>query len=680
LYKTYPPVYLLSSTKVCKQESILLASTLPSLFLSTTYRACAEIARSSPTMEGDETQQQQQQQRVEQSDGDDERDQNEIGNHPNGPVERLYEQEDMDDSADTSQVDEEPGAQAVVHQEHNVEDTETATTTLPQLLPAARDHSYLPGNSHPLLVAPSSTSSYIGGTCSGSATTTGVGTTTDPAGGRSSFSSGSRQPPSGIKDDGELDNNSSSNNNHAIRRLPILELPGVVLFPGTTIPIRLVRERALLQYLARQIELCRQTPHLQPQVQLGILTHVVIATPRSTTTTDTDNHGRHRRRPRRGQRQRHEDDGDEDEEPASRPATISRPSEPASSLPPQHRLVSRIGTIATITYTHETAVLDNPTLSDSISNTSHIWQQRRAPPQNQAGGDRNPIRVDEEELVFTAIGTSRFRVVSPVQDESFADLNVFQVEVLPDTVLRLPPVGRLFASSPLDYWYHPPTSFPNATDTTTSINSKERTDGATPPPTLPPSELGSHHPYHPFGVHHDRLVWNLSLLTSVPYCAYRANTWPWMLQGKILAALEEYNRKSPNKFFDATSVAIPDNSNNNNHQAFAVAAAQASSGSPTNHSDDDDDNNSNRALHHLEPTLFSYNLASNLPFTERERLNLLELHSTVERLRIIYNRVLQYSQTEWYLCCQGCHSKLAKVTDVFTFGGAEGATSNYGTL
>jgi hypothetical protein len=242
-------------------------------------------------------------------------------------------------------------------------------------------------------------------------------------------------------------------------------------------------------------------------------------------------------------------------------------------------------------------------------------------------------------------------------------------------------VGRLFASSPLDYWYPPPPpSIPNATDTTS--NAQKGT--AVAPPL--PSELCHHRPNHPFGVHHDRLVWNLSLLTSVPYCAYRANTWPWMLQEKIMTALEEYNRQRPNQFFDATSVTTVDNSSNHNsHQAFAVAAAQVSGSSPTNHNDDEDkntndSNTSNSVLHQLEPTLFSYNLASNMPFTEQERLNLLELHSTVERLRIIYQRVLQYTNTEWYLCCQGCHSKLAKVADVFTFGGAEGATSNYGTL
>jgi hypothetical protein len=157
-----------------------------------------------------------------------------------------------------------------------------------------------------------------------------------------------------------------------------------------------------------------------------------------------------------------------------------------------------------------------------------------------------------------------------------------------------------------------------------------------------------------------------------------------MLQEKILTALEEYNRQRPNQLLDATSVTTADNnSNHNSHQAFAVAAAQVSSSSHTNRNDDEDKNDTNTnnsVLHQLEPNLFSYNLASNLPFTEPERLNLLELHSTVERLRIIYQRVLQYTNTEWYLCCQGCHSKLAKVTDVFTFGGAEGATSNYGTL
>jgi hypothetical protein len=54
--------------------------------------------------------------------------------------------------------------------------------------------------------------------------------------------------------------------------LAILELFGVVLFPGSTIPVKL-RDRSLIEYLGRQIAICREFPHLQSEVRLGILAY-----------------------------------------------------------------------------------------------------------------------------------------------------------------------------------------------------------------------------------------------------------------------------------------------------------------------------------------------------------------------------------------------------------------------
>ena len=54
--------------------------------------------------------------------------------------------------------------------------------------------------------------------------------------------------------------------------LPILELYGVVLFPGSTIPVKL-RDRSWIEYLGRQIAIMRELPHLQSEVRLGILAY-----------------------------------------------------------------------------------------------------------------------------------------------------------------------------------------------------------------------------------------------------------------------------------------------------------------------------------------------------------------------------------------------------------------------
>ena len=63
-----------------------------------------------------------------------------------------------------------------------------------------------------------------------------------------------------------------NNNNDPFFDLAVLELFGVVLFPGSTIPVKL-RDRSLIEYLGKQIEVCRECPHLQSEVRLGILTY-----------------------------------------------------------------------------------------------------------------------------------------------------------------------------------------------------------------------------------------------------------------------------------------------------------------------------------------------------------------------------------------------------------------------
>lgn len=54
--------------------------------------------------------------------------------------------------------------------------------------------------------------------------------------------------------------------------LAVLELYGVVLFPGSTIPVKL-RERSWIEYLGRQIAIMRELPHLHSEVRLGILAY-----------------------------------------------------------------------------------------------------------------------------------------------------------------------------------------------------------------------------------------------------------------------------------------------------------------------------------------------------------------------------------------------------------------------
>jgi hypothetical protein len=74
---------------------------------------------------------------------------------------------------------------------------------------------------------------------------------------------------------------------------------------------------------------------------------------------------------------------------------------------------------------------------------------------------------------------------------------------------------------------------------------------------------------------------------------------------------------------------------------------------------------------------FSFWMANNAPFIEKERLALLRMHSVVERLIFILKAVNQLSEKESFVCCSHCNSPFTKVMDIFTVGGAEGTTATY---
>ena len=284
----------------------------------------------------------------------------------------------------------------------------------------------------------------------------------------------------------------------------------------------------------------------------------------------------------------------------------------------KHPLAGRIGTIATVAYTHEMAALDNPSLETSIDSSQQIFRDH--------GNDN--------ELVVTAIGTNRFRVVSYVQEDSFADLNVFQVEEIVDQTLCLPRFGRPSASFPLS---QPPRQDSNVESEPT------KEDGE------------SVESSNPRVARHDQLLWNLSMMTPVPYCAYKA-TWPWKMVDSIVAVLETHEGRD--NLPSLRDVFVSGKSNNLSDESTSKELSSQA----------------------LEPTKFSYTMSYNMPFSDEEKLELLQMDSTVERLRVVYDKVMEYAERECYVFCKGCDTKLAGVTSVFTVGGAEGATSNYGTF
>jgi hypothetical protein len=331
-----------------------------------------------------------------------------------------------------------------------------------------------------------------------------------------------------IGNDQSLQKSASRNPNDLFFDLAVLKLFGVVLFPGSTIPVKL-RDRSLVEYLGRQIAICRELPHLQSEVRLGILTF-------NTESRNSRNH--------------------------------------------EKSLIGRIGTIATIKYTHERTDDDN--ISAESLNSSDIWRRYQ----------------DGTELVFTAVGTQRFRIVESNSSTDGLDSKIFKVEQLNDTSLCLPSMQHYFSSPPKQY-------------------QKELTGK---------SNIHRRHLYN---------SWCLSIVTPVPFFVCHRYS-PWKLVSEMSEALEE-------------------NDGRNHLPSLGAISKETLS----------------------DATKFSFWCASNMPFSEADRLSLLEINSTYERLQKISKKVKELSQRTKLICCSGCNTNLSTVENVFTVGGAEGATSAY---
>jgi hypothetical protein len=177
-----------------------------------------------------------------------------------------------------------------------------------------------------------------------------------------------------------------------------------------------------------------------------------------------------------------------------------------------HPLVGRIGTIATVQHTHERS--GGSSITATTTNGVH------SSPASSLWGSYE----EATELVFTAVGTSRFRILSCINDEE----DIFEVEELaeanplrpPFSTVQLPFRGRR-ATIPL-------VNDDENENETSEINNEAASTTTTVSTRLPtPSE---------------RSAWNMSQLTPLPYFLYR-NRMPWSLVEKITTALKTNNGK-----------------------------------------------------------------------------------------------------------------------------------------
>jgi len=140
-----------------------------------------------------------------------------------------------------------------------------------------------------------------------------------------------------------------------------------------------------------------------------------------------------------------------------------------------------------------------------------------------------------------------------------------------------------------------------------------------------------------------QLARSVSLVTPVPYFVYK-RTWPWSLAASIRDDLER----------------IP---------SFAGVLESLPS--------EDDAIDGEKARRLADPLYFSYWLASNLPLGKDEKLRLLALMSTTERLLRLKEKILKAEEAESVIQCRVCGCPLTRASNMFSVGGAEGSTGNY---
>jgi ATP-dependent protease La (LON) substrate-binding domain/Yippee zinc-binding/DNA-binding /Mis18, centromere assembly len=527
----------------------------------------------------------------------------------------------FDETLDRDEVDEEDDVQrSNLHQETPLEFVR---------LPQAREHSYLPGSTRPLLpVNPYSSLLEDDQTVM--------------------YNPFTKRPATA---------NSATSD---VFLLPVLELPGLVLFPGATLPIRLW-DASWRTTLGAAIDASRLT---NSRIEFGVLLRVEETDRRQSWTRQGYGPARLRRWSERLILELMQEQGGLDEdtiadaeadavavapEPIIRAAYAGRAmaadaprrarslretssrtslhnsssSAAAAAANPMDRYNGRIGTIATILYTHG----DNS--SDALL---------ASPVGRRAGNNPHNHANDDGELVITALGTGRFQIVSLAHDQDRPTPNTLNYNA--------------YAHSQRVRWFNvrrvvdkPPTTSGPASilpcSRLTALQSNSSSSSSNTSPTIHSSSLVS-------------LQWTHTL-TPIPSFVMR-QLWPQRLMETLWEDVEntpslEGLRSSLYEWCSSESMA------NKSIEERRVI--------------------SQRILSTRTPTEFSHWMASNMALTNDERLQLLEATSTVERLLILRQRIQQEKKTDSRIHCRVCTTPLSAASFLFTVGGASGTTGNY---
>lgn len=451
-----------------------------------------------------------------------------------------------------------------------------------------------------------------------------------------------------------------------IIELPILELDDVILFPGCTVPLRL-RHPGWVEYLGRRIDEARfgfgaggDTSSSNPdqqQVRIGVMMRLRETrrrtrrrrpreAPAEADEGDMSGHGAgrarqgrwnmeslrrgvvRRREPEQEEQERATDGNNTEDGEAAHPNTERQPrrqrdndSGPSSFVrprQPEDPRIGRIGTVAIITYTHEVAAE-----GESTAATDEVAD-------NGGGADSPSYRSrvwlrHSGQLVMTAMGTARFKILSRIDTGSMT-LDAEQ-RVYPEIFRGDMDDIKLYAVELL-------------------------VDENLPLPPIRPLLRSSMSTISEGGAEesaHRDIIEMLSRITPMPSFAYNSH-WPWKFVQEICKELSEIPA------WEGLWKSLPPSSGHNdlttNEDCVYV---------------------SNQA----DPLAFAFWMASNMPLSISDRLDMLEMDCNLERLRLILVKVAQQRQLERPIRCKQCGETITTISSLFTIGGAEGTTGAY---
>ena len=304
------------------------------------------------------------------------------------------------------------------------------------------------------------------------------------------------------------------------------------------------------------------------------------------------------------------------------------------------RYIGRIGTIATVLYTHGN---DNHNSHDIHGSSS----------------------TSTSSLVITAIGTSRFRIVGYRNDDEqneynstnhrhrhyhssasrrrrHGNLKHFLVEELKDVPMNVP-----------NHCHYRRVPMSDGT-----INVPDLNDESTTTTSLQ---------------YFEQYIQHLSIVS--PYPKYILQK---MLARKIMAQISHYIQiVAPTLLcgFSLSSTMVQQQQNSETRDE--TTNETSSTRECSNDGDCLEKSSFDTLLRWKDPIAFSYWMATNLPFRYEEKIQLLEICSTIERLQYIFDKLRNEHLCAAKIYCVQCKSPLACSYDMFTVDGADGTTGNY---